>query len=566
MTFLAIAFIAGVLTVLAPCILPLLPVVIGSSASGRSKATPYIVVASLGTSIILFTFLLKASTAFISIPQSFWTYVSGGILVFFGLTLLFPKVWESIPGLSKVTISSNKLLGSGHQKKSVWGDIIIGAALGPIFSTCSPTYFVILASVLPASFALGTLYLLAYVLGLSLVLLLIGILGERFASRLAGFSDPKGWFKKGMGLLFVLVGIFIMLGLDKQLQTKILDNGFFDITKIEQRLLQNNDERNKVTSTEGQTMPFVEIVNPAGFVNTNDQPFKIADYVGKQVILLDIMTYSCINCQRTFPYVNAWYEKYKDEGLIVIGIHTPEFAFEKDKKNVEAAFEEFGIKFPVVLDNDYETWNALGNRYWPRKYLIDIHGNIVYDHIGEGAYEETEAKIQELLKERAAVLSSSIEIENDLVASSINEQKTTSRSPETYFGSYRNELLANGEVGKVGVQTLTIPSKLNPNTLYLGGSWNITGEYAEAKEGATLQYRYNAKEVYIVAESSDTGTIEVWQDGKLVDGEAGVDAPSGRASVSPSRLYKLINNNEAGEHLLELKVSPGVKLFAFTFG
>lgn len=238
MTFFAIAFIAGVLTVLAPCILPLLPVVIGSSASGRSKATPYIVVASLGASIILFTFLLKASTAFISIPQSFWTYLSGGILAFFGVTLLFPKVWESLPGLSKVTVRSNKLLGSGHKKKSIWGDAIVGAALGPVFSTCSPTYFVILASVLPASFALGTLYLLAYVLGLSLVLLLIALMGERFASRLSGFSNPNGLLKRGLGLLFIILGVMVMSGLDKKLEASILEGGYFDVTKVEQKLLE----------------------------------------------------------------------------------------------------------------------------------------------------------------------------------------------------------------------------------------------------------------------------------------------------------------------------------------
>jgi cytochrome c biogenesis protein CcdA len=196
------------------------------------------VVASLGASIILFTFLLKVSTAFITVPQEFWKYLSGGIIIFFGITLLLPRVWESVPGLSKLTIRSNKLLGSGHQKKSVWGDVVVGAALGPVFSTCSPTYFVILASVLPASFLLGTLYLLAYVFGLSLVLLLIALLGERFASQLSGFSDPRGWLKRSLGILFVLVGLMIILGLDKQLQTSILDKGFFDVTKIEQNLLK----------------------------------------------------------------------------------------------------------------------------------------------------------------------------------------------------------------------------------------------------------------------------------------------------------------------------------------
>lgn len=149
---------------------------------------------------------------------------------------------------------------------------------------------------------------------------------------------------------------------------------------------------------------YIEIKDPSGFVNTDDKPIRISDYVGKKVILLNVMTFSCINCQRTFPYVNSWYDTYKDEGLIVIGIHTPEFAYEKNKANVEEAMMKFGITYPVVLDNDYKTWRAYGNRYWPRKYLIDIHGNIVYDHIGEGAYKETEAKIQELLKERTEVL------------------------------------------------------------------------------------------------------------------------------------------------------------------
>ena len=443
--------------------------------------------------------------------------------------------------------------------------MIIGAALGPVFSTCSPTYFVILASVLPVSFALGTLYLLAYVAGLSLILLLIALLGERFASRLSGVSNPHGWFKRGLGLLFILVGLFIILGLDKQLQTYILDKGFFDITSIEQKLLQDSEESSQSVPA-GEVKPYVEIKNPSGFVNTNDEPIAIADYVGKQVILLDIMTYSCINCVRTFPYLNAWYEKYRDDGLIIIGIHTPEFAFEKDKGNVERAMEEFGITFPVVLDNEYATWNALGNKFWPRKYLIDIHGNIVYDHIGEGAYEETESKIQELLKERAEVLGASITIDEALAASGIDASKTTSKSPETYFGSARNEYFGNGTKNISGEQTLVMPESIETNTLYLGGQWNFLPQYAQAKQASVVTYKYNAKEVFIVAESETGGTIEVWQDGERVDATAGVDAPAGLVEIKTSRLYRLIKNADPGEHTLELRVSPEVKLFAFTFG
>lgn len=238
MTFLIISFIAGVLTVLAPCVLPLLPVIVGSSASGRSKLTPYVVVGSLGLSIIVFTYLLKVSTAFIMIPQHFWTYLSGGILLFFGLTLLFPKLWESIPGLAKAQSGSNKVLGAGYTKKSLWGDALIGVALGPVFSTCSPTYFVILASVLPASFLLGSAYLFAYVLGLSAVLLMIGLLGQRFADKLTKFSDPHGNLKKWIGILFITLGILIATGYDKKIEILILDTGYFDITKVEQSLLE----------------------------------------------------------------------------------------------------------------------------------------------------------------------------------------------------------------------------------------------------------------------------------------------------------------------------------------
>lgn len=238
MTFLIISFIAGVLTVLAPCVLPLLPVVIGSSASNRSKLTPYVVVASLAASVIVFTFLLKVSTAFIMIPQFVWTYLSGGILLIFGITLVFPKVWESVPGLSKISIGGNKLLGVGMKKQTLWGDALIGAALGPVFSTCSPTYFVILASVLPASFALGTLYLLSYVLGLSLLLLLLALLGQSLADRLAVFADSRGLFKRGVGVLFIILGVMIATGYEKKLEVKILDSGFFDVTKVEQLLLQ----------------------------------------------------------------------------------------------------------------------------------------------------------------------------------------------------------------------------------------------------------------------------------------------------------------------------------------
>ncbi|MBY0376420.1 redoxin family protein, partial [Patescibacteria group bacterium] len=475
MLLLLISFVAGILTVLAPCILPLLPVIVGHSIS---DATPnrrrlFVVVASLGASIILFTLLLKASSLLIDIPQDFWKWISGGIIFLFGLSMLFPKIWENFSLANTLNLKSNKVLATGYQKNTVWGDVIIGASLGPIFSACSPTYFVILATVLPVSFFLGLVYLFTYVLGLSLALIVIALIGERIMAKVGKVSDPRGWFKKIFGVIFILVAIAIISGYDKKLQIKILDAGFLDVTKIEQKLLDENQNQsqdinentpatedttttdkpstkaNKFLSIAEKNKKFTvapDISTPDGFINTNNLPITISQFKGKKVVLLDIWTYSCINCQRTLPYLKEWYKKYEDEGLVIIGLHTPEFSFEKIQKNVEKAVADFGIKYPVVLDNDFSTWQAYKNQYWPRKYLIDIDGYIVYDHAGEGQYEETELAIQKALMERRDRLNMDIKVSSN-ISNPENVVSTDSdkvKSPEIYFGWGRNEFLGNG--------------------------------------------------------------------------------------------------------------------------
>ncbi len=236
MTLLLLSFIAGVLTVLAPCILPLLPVVIGAGVGARDRYTTLRVVGALALSIIAFTFVLKVSTIFITVPQSFWTYLSGTMIALVGLTFMFPHAWGKIPGIGRLNRSSNQLLGSGYTKKSAAGDYLMGAALGPVFSTCSPTYFLILATVLPVSFWQGTIYLLAYVAGLALILFFIARLGERFAGKLAHVASDNGWLKQSVGVLLILVGVLIVTGSDKALETALLDSGWFDVTQIEYQL------------------------------------------------------------------------------------------------------------------------------------------------------------------------------------------------------------------------------------------------------------------------------------------------------------------------------------------
>ena len=240
MLLLLIAFLSGILTVIAPCILPLLPIIVGGSVGGGvNKARAYRVCAALAVSVIVFTFLLKVSTVLIGVPQHVWEWVSGGILMVLGAITIFPALWERLPFLNALSRSSNRLVSTGYQKQSPYGDALIGAALGPVFTTCSPTYFVILATVLPAGFVLGFIDLLAYTAGLTLTLLLITLLGQRIVDKLNLASDPRGWFRRSLGILFLLIGLSIFTGTQKAVEVWLLDH-VFDVTQVEQRLLQLN--------------------------------------------------------------------------------------------------------------------------------------------------------------------------------------------------------------------------------------------------------------------------------------------------------------------------------------
>ncbi len=313
-----------------------------------------------------------------------------------------------------------------------------------------------------------------------------------------------------------------------------------------------------------------EISTPDGFINSDE--FSLGDLLGKKVILLDFWTYSCINCQRTIPYLNSWHEKYGDKGLVIVGLHTPEFEFEKNYENVLAAVKKFGIKYPVVLDNDFSTWSSYRNQYWPRKYLIDIDGFVVYDHIGEGGYEETEKSIQRALAERAEVLGIDGGIAGSLSVVPISKEifQNLPNSPEVYFGAFRNTLFGNGRQQEIGSQKLSIPAVLESNTLYLSGDWSIEREYAQnISAGARILFKYRAQDVYMVASGENPVKIKVLRDGEMIGDAAGEDVDAeGNGSISADRLYKLIQDSDGqSEHTIEIQIEDsGLKAFTFTFG
>jgi thiol-disulfide isomerase/thioredoxin len=331
------------------------------------------------------------------------------------------------------------------------------------------------------------------------------------------------------------------------------------------------DQRKNILAAKAQKYKKAkEIVDPQGFINSD--AFKLSDLVGKKVILIDFWTYSCINCQRTLPYLKSWYDKYKDKGLVIVGIHTPEFDFEKKYENVLSATKRLGVAYPVVLDSNRGTWNAYDNQYWPREYLIDIDGYVVHDHIGEGEYDKTERAIQDALKERATVLGLDEEIDMGISnpADAITMNSNQVGSPETYFGAFRNEYLGNGMKYESGVQNLTASEAPRSSVLYLNGLWNFSNEFAENKDqSGKIFYKYTAKNVYLVASSQNGVKAKILLDGKPIDAsQRGKDVDeSGTVMIKENRLYDIVHGSDYGTHTLEIDIQgAGLDAYTFTFG
>lgn len=310
-----------------------------------------------------------------------------------------------------------------------------------------------------------------------------------------------------------------------------------------------------------------ELVGIEGYINTSPEELKAI--LKDKVVLYDFWTYSCINCIRTFPYITAWNEKYADKGLLIIGIHSPEFEFEKDINNVKMAVEKYDLKYPVVLDNDHKTWDAFANRYWPAEYITDYQGYIRHTHFGEGSYDETEKVIQQLLEERSQSLGLSMTTAQPLV--NLEEHKfTMSQTPELYFGynfAFGRNYLGNSE-GFKPEQTITysLPSELKRNFYYLEGQWqNLNDRMKLVSENGKIVLPYFAKDVHIVG--ANEADLQILFDGNpITSNNAGTDVQDGIVHVSENRLYNIISSSEASSHTLTIIAKSGFEIYTFTFG
>lgn len=568
MELLTLSFLAGILTVLAPCVLPVLPVILGGSLRGETNFwRPLVITLSLVFSIIIFTLLLKASTLLINIDQDAWKVVSGSIILFFGFITVFPIIWDKLSFRFGFERKSQTTLNEAAKKQGLIGNIFLGAALGPVFASCSPTYFFIIATVLPTSFFTGLLNLVAYGAGLGIILLLIAFSGQAFIRKAKWAADPHGFFKRGLGVLLIVVGIGIISGIDKKVEIYLLDKGFGSIP-IEQALLEdyaqretseNTDESKQavdksvgIENDDFSSLPFLgKAPELAGLSNwMNSEPINsIAELRGK-VVLIDFWTYSCVNCIRTLPYIQSWHEKYAADGLVIIGVHAPEFQFEQKPENVAKAITDFELSYPVALDNTFSTWKAFKNIYWPAKYLIDREGNLRYTHFGEGEYDETEKAIVGLL---------GTEEKSGHVVSEIGSAYVA--TPETYLGTKRRNPL----------QYLDDASKnLGLNQWKLAGNWQSTDEKIETTDfPAAIFLNFTAAEANLVI--GGNAVAEIYIDGNKLDTSSGggADIIDGLLRVNAERLYNLTDfKNVSGNHTIEVRFLSGenAELYAWTFG
>ncbi len=578
MLLLITSFLAGILTVFAPCVLILLPVIVGSSLATDAnkkidRLKPYIISISLGVSVLLFTLLLKASTVLINVDPQVWKSVSGGIVILLGLSLLFPLFWARISAKIGLENSTNSFLSKASKKSNIGGYILTGAALGPVFSACSPIYALILATVLPVNLALGLVYMTIYATGLSLALLAIALGGRRLTKRVKWTAKPGGWFRRSLAVLLILVGVAVITGVDKKVQTWVLVHLPFNSTKLEEKLIPNRStqslNRTKSTLT-GKAVFNIEKPYPAPELTDvqdwiNSDPLTLARLKGK-VVLVDFWTYSCINCIRTQPYLNKWYDKYKDNGLVIIGAHAPEFAFEKVPENVRKAVQEAKINYPVALDNNFTNWSAFKNEFWPAKYLIDKDGLVRYTHFGEGKYDETEAAIQTLLQESGHKISDNIEKNKDKVP------VKNGQTPETYLSYERGERFANIKQFEADKSTkYTLPDNLAEHEWGLSGEWKVgSKESVSTNDNSVLIVKFTAREVYLVMSGPSNIPVTLKLNGQPVTSSAngGNDVDDmGQVHLNGARLYNLIKlSNFTKNSLLEITVPSGTTINALTFG
>jgi cytochrome c biogenesis protein CcdA/thiol-disulfide isomerase/thioredoxin len=542
------ALIAGAGTAISPCVLPVLPALLSAGATG-GRRRPLGIVLGLAITFTITIVGLATVVDGVGLGDGSLRSLAVIVLLAFGVTLLVPRISDRVEAwLSPLIRLGPKTSGDGF----VTG-LGVGAALGFVYAPCAGP---ILAAVISVSAASGRIVAvaIAYAVGSAAMLLLLALGGRKLLTH---FRGPA--LQRVLGVVMILTALAVATGRDVAFQNLIADDlpgflvnptgGIERSTAVAKRL---DDLRgpSKFATVSGPSLP--KLGDAPDFTGItqwlNSKPLTMQQLRGK-VVLIDFWTYTCINCLRTLPYVRAWDERYRDKGLVVVGVHTPEFGFEKETDNVRAAIARNHLRYPVAQDNDYGTWDAWGNQFWPAKYLVDATGQVRYTHFGEGDYSATELAIRTLLSEAG---------DKDLgrTAGQQAGEVPGEATPETYLGVARAERWnPRPAAGTHTYQGAT--HTLKADEFALGGTWKIGDQAAEAVSNATLQATVRGKSVYLVLGSHTPGArVDVTVDGRH----------ERTVVVRGQRLYTLMHRPHAGTHELQLRFAPGVSGYAFTFG
>jgi cytochrome c biogenesis protein CcdA/thiol-disulfide isomerase/thioredoxin len=539
LVLLAIGFVAGIVTALSPCVLPVLPIVLAGGATGRR---PLAIVAGIVGSFTVFTLFAAWALDSLGLPEDLLRNLAIALLFLVAASLLVPQVgeWLARP-LQVLTRRSGRDHGGG---------VLLGVSLGLVFVPCAgPVLAAVTVIAARRDVGLDSFLLtLSYALGAAVPMLAIAFAGQRAARA---FRLNAVLVRRVCGVLVAAAAVAIALGVDRDLQTYLpgytesLQERFerSDAAQRELRELTGGREPQAAGGGEGILEDYGPAPDFHGITRwLNSKPLTLSELRGR-VVLVDFWTYSCINCLRTLPYIRAWDDRYRDAGLTIVGVHAPEFAFERVASNVRENVRTLGIRYPVAMDNDFVTWQSWHNQYWPAKYLIDKRGHVRYFHFGEGEYRRTEDAIRTLLGD-------DVPAATQLADESPHGQIT----PESYLGYERLDRNGGDPVVHDKPHAYTFPRGLETSELAYGGGWTVEDERAVSGLSAGLRLQYRARDVHLVL--TGKGTVDVLVDGK----------PERKVRVTEDRLYTLVDRPRLGDHLLELRFSPGLAAYAFTFG
>ncbi len=538
----AIGFVAGIVTALSPCVLPVLPIVLAGGATGRR---PLAIVAGIVLSFTVFTLFAAWLLDLLGLPQDVLRNLAIALLLLMAVSLLVPKVGEWLARPLQVLTRR----GSGDHG----GGFLLGASLGLVFVPCAgPVLAAVTVLAAQREFGIRTVALtLAYALGAALPMLAIALAGQRAARGLRAHAETV---RRVSGVLVGAAALAIAFGADRELQTWL--PGYTE--SLQERFERSSAAQRELRKLTGSGAPEApgggegaltdygaapEFQGLGAWINSD--PLTLAGLSGR-VVLIDFWTYSCINCLRTLPFIREWDDRYRAAGLTIVGVHSPEFAFERVESNVRENAKELKLRYPIALDNDFGTWRAWSNQYWPAKYLIDRRGHVRFYHFGEGEYGKTEEAIRTLLAERDTAVPEASGLEDTTPHGLV--------TPESYLGYERLARYYGRPVLNNAERAYDFPPRLADNALAFAGRWRVERERAVAGRNARLRLDYRARNVFLVL--TGKGTVRVLLDGK----------PERTVKVSDDRLYTLVEREEIGDHVLELRFTPGVAGYAFTFG